>query len=43
MGGGRSIPSANPDTVAAGGAIDAQCGRGEGGGDEGWRGTDNSP
>jgi hypothetical protein len=37
--GGRSLPSANPDNVAAGGAIDARCG---GGGEEGWRGTDNS-
>ncbi len=39
-GGGRSIPSANPDNVAAGGATDARCG-GEGG-EEGWRGIDNS-
>ena len=38
--GGRSLPSANPDNVAAGGATDARCG-GEGG-EEGWRGTDNS-
>ncbi len=29
-GGGRSLPSANPDNVAAGDATDAQCG-GEGG------------
>ena len=28
-GGGRSLPSANPDNVAAGGATDARCG-GEG-------------
>jgi hypothetical protein len=28
--GGRSLPSANPDNVAAGGATDAQCGGGEG-------------
>jgi hypothetical protein len=29
-GGGRSLPSANPDNVAAGGATDARCGgRGE--------------
>jgi hypothetical protein len=39
-GGGRSLPSANPDNVAAGGATDARCG-GEGG-EEGWRGIDNS-
>jgi hypothetical protein len=32
---GRSLPSANPDNVAAGGAIDARCGRGEGEGGEG--------
>ena len=38
--GGRSLPSANPDNVAAGGATDPRCG-GEGG-EEGWRGTDNS-
>ncbi len=31
VGRGRSLPSANPDNVAAGGATDAQCG-GEGGG-----------
>jgi hypothetical protein len=37
---GRSLPSANPDNVAAGGATDARCG-GEGG-EEGWRGIDNS-
>ncbi len=30
VGGGRSLPSANPDNVAAGGATDARCGgRGE--------------
>ncbi len=40
VGGGRILPSANPDNVAAGGATDAQCG-GEGG-EEGWRGIDNS-
>ena len=28
MGGGRSLPSANPDNVAAGGANDARCGEG---------------
>ncbi len=39
-GGGRSLPSANPDNVAAGSATDARCG-GEGG-EEGWRGIDNS-
>jgi hypothetical protein len=43
--GGRSLPSANPDNVAAGGATDARCG--EGGkleaGEEGWHGIDNSP
>ncbi len=38
-GGGRSLPSANPDNVAAGGATDAPGG---GGGEEGWRGADNS-
>ncbi len=38
--GGRSLPSANPDNVAAGGATDVQCG-GEGG-EEGWHGADNS-
>ncbi len=32
MGRGRSLPSANPDNVAADGAIDAECGRGGGGG-----------
>ena len=31
--GGRSLPSANPDNVAAGGATDARCGeRGREGG-----------
>ncbi len=41
---GRSLPSANPDNVAAGGTIDAHCGGERGGGEEeGWRGTDNSP
>ncbi len=39
-GGGRSLPSANPDNVAAGGATDARCGGG--GGEEGWHGADNS-
>ncbi len=35
-GGGRSLPSANPDNVAAGGVTDARCGEGEeGGGGEG--------
>ncbi len=29
-GGGRSLPSANPDNVAAGGATDARCGGGRG-------------
>ncbi len=29
-GGGRSLPSANPDNVAAGGATDARCGEGRG-------------
>ncbi len=33
--GGRSLPSANPDNVAAGGATDARCGEGEEGGGEG--------
>ena len=37
---GGSLPSANPDNMAAGGATDARCG-GKGG-EEGWRGTDNS-
>ncbi len=37
-GGGRSLPSANPDNVAAGGVTDARCG--EGG--EGWHKVDNS-
>ncbi len=33
---GRSLPSANPDNVAAGGTTDARCGgEGEGGGGEG--------
>jgi hypothetical protein len=35
-GGGRSLPSANPDNMAAGGATDARCGGGgrlEGGGE----------
>jgi hypothetical protein len=41
VGGGRSLPSANPDNVATGGATDARCG-GERGGEEGWRGIDNS-
>jgi hypothetical protein len=27
-GGGRGLPSANPDNVAAGGATDARCGEG---------------
>jgi hypothetical protein len=40
VGGGKSLPSANPDNVAAGGATDAR--RGEGG-EEGWHGIDNSP
>ncbi len=31
LGRGRSLPSANPDNAAAGGATDARCG-GEGGG-----------
>ncbi len=30
-GGGRSLPSANPDNVAAGGATDARCVGGGGG------------
>jgi hypothetical protein len=34
-GGGRSLPSANPDSVAAGGAADARCGEGEEGGGAG--------
>ncbi len=34
MGRGRSLPSANPDNVAAGGATDVHCG---GGGEEGRR------
>ena len=38
---GRSLPSANPDNVAAGGATDARCGGG-GGREEGWHGADNS-
>ncbi len=43
-GGGRSLPSVNPDNVAAGGATDARCGEGEvGRGEEGWQGIDNSP
>ncbi len=29
-GGGRSLPLANPDNVAAGGATDARCGGGRG-------------
>jgi hypothetical protein len=29
-GGGRSLPSANPDNVTAGGATDAWCGGGRG-------------
>ena len=33
--GGRSLPSANPDNMAAGGATDAQWGEGEEGGREG--------
>jgi hypothetical protein len=41
VGRGRSLPSANPHNVAAGGATDARCGGGEGG-EEGWHGTDNS-
>ncbi len=42
-GGGRSLPSADPDNVAAGGATDARCGRGKlEGGEEGWHGIDNS-
>ncbi len=28
-GGGRSLPSANPDNVAAGSVTDARCGEGE--------------
>jgi hypothetical protein len=40
VGGGGGLPSANPDDVAAGGATDARYG-GEGG-EEGWRGIDNS-
>jgi hypothetical protein len=44
MGWGRSLPSANPDNVAADGATDARCGEGgkleEGG--EGWHEADNS-
>jgi hypothetical protein len=40
---GRSLPSANPDNVATGGATDARCGRGEGEGEKGWRGTDKQP
>ncbi len=43
VGRGRSLPSANPDNVAAGGTIDAQCGGGKGGEEKGWRGIDNSP
>jgi hypothetical protein len=44
-GGGRSLPSANPDNVAAGGATDARCGEGGEleGGEEGWHGIYNSP
>ena len=42
-GGASSLPSANPDNVAAGGATDARCGGGGEGGGESWRGTDNSP
>ncbi len=34
-GGGRSLPSAYPDNVAAGGATDARCGEGEVGGGRG--------
>jgi hypothetical protein len=34
-GGGRSLPSANPANVTAGGATDARCGEGEEGGREG--------
>ena len=34
-GGGRSLPSANPDNMAAGGATDARCGGGEVGGGRG--------
>jgi hypothetical protein len=42
--GGRSLPSANPDNVVAGGATDARCWGGGGEGEEeGWRGIDNSP
>ncbi len=41
-GGGRSLPSANPDNMAAGGATYARCGGDGGGGEEGWRGIDNS-
>ena len=33
--GGRSLPSANPDNVAAGGATDARCGEGKKEGGEG--------
>jgi hypothetical protein len=40
--GERSLPSANPDNVAAGGATDPRCGGGGEGVEEGWRGTDNS-
>jgi hypothetical protein len=40
--GGGSLPSANPDNVATGGATDAWCGGGGEGGEEGWHGADNS-
>ncbi len=40
--GGGSLPSANPDNVAAGGATDARCGEGGSWRGEGWHGIDNS-
>jgi hypothetical protein len=33
VGRGRSLPSVNPDNVAAGGATDARCGEGREGGE----------
>ena len=36
VGRGRSLLSANPDNAAPGGATDAQCGGGKGGGGRGW-------
>jgi hypothetical protein len=40
---GRSLPTATPDNVAAGGTTDARYGGRGRGGEKGWRGTDNSP